>query len=144
LALREKLVTAQRFEGVSISHDISVPISRIPELITRCSAVVEKITPGARPYPFGHVGDGNIHYNICQPEKADGEAFLAKRVALNEGVLDLVDKLGGSFSAEHGIGILKRDLIPRYKGEDALNLMRSIKQAIDPENILNPGKVLAD
>ncbi len=142
--LREKLVTAQRFEGVSISHDISVPISRIPEFITRCSAVVEKIAPGARPYPFGHVGDGNIHYNICQPEKADGEAFLAKRAALNEGVLDIVYELGGSFSAEHGIGILKRDLIPRYKGDVALEAMRSIKRAIDPDNILNPGKVLAD
>ncbi len=143
-ALRENLVTAQRFEGVSISHDISVPISRIPELIARCSAIVEKIAPGARLYPFGHVGDGNIHCNICQPENADGEAFLTKRAALNEGVLDIVDKLSGSFSAEHGIGILKRDLIPRYKGEVALEFMRSIKQAIDPGNIMNPGKVLAD
>jgi FAD/FMN-containing dehydrogenase len=144
LALREKLVTAQRFEGMSISHDISVPISRIPEFITRCAAVVEKIAPGARPYPFGHVGDGNIHYNICQPEQVDGKTFLAKRPRLNNAVLDIVHELGGSFSAEHGVGILKRDLIHRYKGDVALETMRSIKRAIDPHNRMNPGKVLAD
>ncbi len=144
LALREKMVAAQKFEGKSIKHDISVPISRIPEFIERSAIVVEKISPGARPYPFGHVGDGNIHYNISQPRNEKGEDFLAKQASLNEGVLNIVHDLGGSFSAEHGVGLLKTDLIPRYKGDVALTLMRSVKQAIDSHNLMNPGKVLAD
>jgi len=144
LALREKMVAAQKFEGASIKHDISVPISRIPEFIQRSAITVEAIAPGARPYPFGHVGDGNIHYNISQGENANGEDFLAKQTRLNDAVLDIVHDLGGSFSAEHGVGLLKTEMIPRYKGEVALNLMRSIKQAIDSRNIMNPGKLLAD
>lgn len=142
LALREKLVAAQKFEGTSIKHDISVPISSIPEFIRRSATAVQKITPGARPYPFGHVGDGNIHYNISQPKQADGEKFMAKRAALHEAVLDIVHDLGGSFSAEHGIGILKKELIPHYKGRVALEAMRNIKRAIDPHNLMNPGKVV--
>jgi D-lactate dehydrogenase (cytochrome) len=142
LALREKLVAAQKFEGTSIKHDISVPISCIPEFIRRSATAVQKITPGARPYPFGHVGDGNIHYNISQPEQADGEKFMTKRAALHEAVLDIVHDLGGSFSAEHGIGILKKDLIPHYKGRVAFEAMRNIKRAIDPHNLMNPGKVV--
>lgn len=144
LALREKLVPAQKFEGASIKHDISVPISNIPTFITRSAIAVEKLAPGARPYPFGHVGDGNIHYNISQPEGANAEAFLDKRDQINQAVLDIVYDLNGSFSAEHGIGLLKTQLIPRYKGEVATQTMRSIKRAIDSRNLMNPGKVIAD
>lgn len=144
LALREKLVAAQKFEGASIKHDISVPISAIPEFIERAAVAVEAIAPGARPYPFGHVGDGNIHYNISQPHGTDAADFRALQTALNDAVHDIVYTLGGSFSAEHGVGILKTDLIPRYKGDVALQAMRRIKQALDPGNIMNPGKVVGD
>ena len=144
LALREKLVAAQKFEGASIKHDISVPISCIPEFIKRAAQSVEAATPGARPYPFGHIGDGNIHYNISQPLNADAADFMARRVQLNEAVLEIVHDLGGSFSAEHGVGLLKTELIPRYKGAVAHRLMRTIKQAIDPLNLMNPGKVVGD
>lgn len=142
LALREKLVAAQKFEGASIKHDISVPISNIPAFISRSAIAVEKITPGARPYPFGHVGDGNIHYNISQPEGTNAEAFFDKRDEINRTVLDIVYDLNGSFSAEHGIGLLKTSLIPHYKGEVAAQAMRNIKRAIDSRNLMNPGKVV--
>jgi len=142
LALREKLVAAQKFEGASIKHDISVPISRIPEFISRTAVAVEKCAPGARPYPFGHVGDGNIHYNISQPEGMDPSLFLQQQAALNQVVLDIVYDLQGSFSAEHGVGMLKTGLIAKYKGDTALQIMRIIKQAIDSSNLMNPGKVV--
>ncbi len=144
LALREKMVAAQKFEGASIKHDISVPVSSIPAFIQHSAAAVEMISPGARPYPFGHVGDGNIHYNISQPQGSDSADFLALQPKLNDAILGIVHDLGGSFSAEHGVGLLKIDMIPRYKGQVALDLMRSIKKAIDPHNRMNPGKVLAD
>lgn len=144
LALREKLVAAQKFEGASIKHDVSVPISRIPEFIKRAAQAVEAVTPGARPYPFGHIGDGNIHYNISQPLNVEAADFMARRTQVNEAVLEIVHDLGGSFSAEHGVGLLKTELIPRYKGAVAHRLMRSIKQAIDPLNLMNPGKVVGD
>jgi len=142
LALREKLVAAQKFEGASIKHDISVPISRIPAFISRAAAAVEKIVADARPYPFGHVGDGNIHYNISQPAGMDPVLFLQQKAVLNQAVLDIVYDLQGSFSAEHGVGLLKTELIPKYKGNTALQTMRAIKQAIDPLNLMNPGKVV--
>ncbi len=142
LALREKLVAAQKFEGASIKHDISVPISSIPAFITRSAIAVEKLAPSARPYPFGHIGDGNIHYNISQPEGASAEAFFEKRDQINRAVLDIVYDLHGSFSAEHGIGLLKTQLISQYKGEVAVQTMRSIKRAIDSHNLMNPGKVV--
>ena len=142
LALREKLVAAQKFEGASIKHDISVPISNIPAFISRSAIAVEKLAPGARPYPFGHVGDGNIHYNISQPEGTNSEAFFDKRDQINRAILDIVYDLHGSFSAEHGIGLLKTQLIPQYKGEVAAQAMRNIKRAIDSHNLMNPGKVV--
>lgn len=142
LALREKLVAAQKFEGASIKHDISVPISNIPAFIGRSAIAIEKIAPGARPYPFGHVGDGNIHYNISQPAGVKAEVFLNKRDQINRAVLDIVYDLQGSFSAEHGIGLLKVPLISHYKGEVAAQTMRSIKRAIDSRNLMNPGKVV--
>ena len=144
LALREKLVAAQKFEGASIKHDVSVPISRIPEFIERAGQAVEAIAPGARPYPFGHIGDGNIHYNITQPPGISASDFMDQREEVNEAVLEIVHDLGGSFSAEHGVGLLKTDLIPRYKGAVAHRLMRSIKRAIDPHNLMNPGKVVGE
>jgi len=142
LALREKLVAAQKFEGSSIKHDISVPISSIPTFISRAAIAVEQCVPDARPYPFGHVGDGNIHYNISQPEGMDAALFLQQQPALNQAVLDIVHDLQGSFSAEHGVGLLKTSLIAKYKGETALQTMRAIKQAIDPLNLMNPRKVV--
>jgi FAD/FMN-containing dehydrogenase len=144
LTLREKLVLAQKLEGASIKHDISVPISRIAEFIEQANQAVQEIVPGARPYPFGHLGDGNIHYNISQPTDMDAALYKQKREAVHEAVLEIVHKLGGSFSAEHGVGILKTELIGRYKGATALHAMRSIKRALDPKNILNPGKVVGD
>lgn len=142
LALREKLVAAQKFEGASIKHDISVPISHIPAFISRAAIAVEQCVPGARPYPFGHIGDGNIHYNISQPNGMEPAVFLQQQAALNQAVLDIVYDLQGSFSAEHGVGLLKTGLIPKYKGQTALQIMRAIKQAIDPLNLMNPGKVV--
>ena len=142
LALREKLVAAQKYEGASIKHDISVPISNIPAFIARSGRAVEKIAPGARPYPFGHIGDGNIHYNISQPVGGDANDFYARQEQINRAVLDIVHDLNGSFSAEHGVGLLKTQLIAKYKGDVAAQTMRSIKRAIDGRNLMNPGKVI--
>ncbi len=144
LAVREKLVEVQKFEGASIKHDISVPISAIPRFIEQAAQTIENIVPGARPYPFGHLGDGNIHYNISQPEDQDAQRFMDKRAAINTAIFELVHQMEGSFSAEHGIGMLRTDIMPRYKGEVALAAMRSIKRALDPENIMNPGKVIGE
>lgn len=144
LALREKLVAVQKLEGSSIKHDISVPVSLIPSFIKRADIEVERIAPGARPYPFGHIGDGNIHYNISQPIGVDASSFRDQGAAIHDAVLEIVHQLGGSFSAEHGVGLLKTGLMPRYKGEVALNAMRSIKRALDPDNLMNPGKVVGD
>lgn len=143
-ALRENLVLAQKNEGACIKHDISVPISSIPTFIQRANETVQTCVLGARPYPFGHVGDGNIHYNILQPVGADPNQFMSNREAMHEAVLNVVHELGGSFSAEHGIGQLKTELIPKYKGLVTANLMRTVKQAIDPMNTMNPGKVVTN
>jgi FAD/FMN-containing dehydrogenase len=105
-------------------------------------AAVTELIPGARPLPFGHLGDGNIHYNVTQPVGADKAAFLARWHAVNEVVFAVVRKHGGSISAEHGIGVLKRDVLPQVKDPVALDLMRALKRTLDPKNILNPGKVL--
>ncbi len=140
--LREKLVAAQKLAGGSIKHDIAVPISRIPEFIRRANKSVETTIPGARPYPFGHIGDGNIHYNISQPIDMATDDYLALWGKLNTVIHDLVAELGGSFSAEHGIGMLKTEEMAKYQSDESLFLMRSIKQALDPRGVLNPGKVL--
>ena len=132
----------QKYEGGSIKHDVSVPIARVPEFIDKANSLVERMIPGARPVPFGHLGDGNIHYNVSQPADMEKEAFLSNWEALNAAVHDIVLDLGGSISAEHGIGRMKRDLLPGAKGEVAMNLMRSIKASFDPNGILNPGKLL--
>ena len=140
--LRESISEAQKPEGGSIKHDVSVPIAAIPEFIRRANAIVEKICPGARPVPFGHMGDGNVHYNVSQPQSMSRVAFLALWETMNAAVHDLVVSLEGSISAEHGIGRLKRAELARLKPALELELMRRIKAAIDPLGIMNPGKVL--
>jgi FAD/FMN-containing dehydrogenase len=140
--IREMFGEVQRHLGGSIKHDISVPIAAIPAFIEEANAAVVKLIPGARPMPFGHVGDGNIHYNINQPEGADKAQFLSRWGDVNEVVFAVVKKYGGSISAEHGVGVMKRDILPEYKDAVAIDLMRKIKQLLDPNGILNPGKVL--
>jgi FAD/FMN-containing dehydrogenase len=140
--LRALMSEVQKAEGGSIKHDVAVPVSRVPELIGRAGPLVELMIPGARPVPFGHLGDGNIHYNVSQPPGMDRVIFLSHWEALNAAVHEIVLDLGGSISAEHGIGRLKRDLLPHAKQDVELGLMRKIKTALDPNNILNPGKLL--
>jgi FAD/FMN-containing dehydrogenase len=140
--IREILPEVQKPEGGSVKHDVSVPIASIPEFLEQADAAVQKVVPGARPVPFGHAGDGNIHYNISQPVGADKAQFLARWDEVNAAVHAVVTKLGGSISAEHGIGVMKRDLLPVVKDPVALELMRTLKRTLDPSNILNPGKVV--
>lgn len=142
--LRELLSEMQKFEGGSIKHDVSVPVARVPQFLEEMFVAVECFMPGARPVPFGHLGDGNIHANVSQPEGMDKQAFLDKWYEMNEVVHAIVTKLDGSISAEHGVGTLKRDLLPAVKDPVALDVMRAIKQTLDPQGILNPGKVIAD
>ncbi|MFN4087933.1 MAG: FAD-binding oxidoreductase [Alphaproteobacteria bacterium] len=142
--IREAVVEGQIPEGGSIKHDVSVPVSRIAAFIEEAGKAVEKTIPGARPCPFGHIGDGNIHYNVTQPVGADKQAYLARWYELNEAVHDIVVAMGGSISAEHGIGRLKRGELAHYKSPVALDLMRRIKDAFDPADIMNPGKVVPE
>jgi FAD/FMN-containing dehydrogenase len=138
--LRESLSEAQKPEGASIKHDVSVPVSRIPALVEQVNAAVARLVPGIRPCPFGHVGDGNLHFNLSQPVGADRGAFLAREEEVHATVHDIVAALGGSISAEHGIGVAKREEIRRYKSPVEIALMRRIKEALDPKGIMNPGK----
>jgi FAD/FMN-containing dehydrogenase len=140
--LRESFSEAQKREGASLKHDVSVPVDAIPELITRGSAAVAALVPGSRPVPFGHFGDGNVHFNFSAPKDADPQSFLSRRDEVAHVVHDLVVSFGGSISAEHGLGVMKRDEIVRYKNAAELDTMRTLKRAFDPNNILNPGKVL--
>lgn len=140
--LRENLSDVQKLEGASIKHDISVPISAIAEFITRASAAVMKLLPGIRPVPFGHVGDGNVHFNLSQPVGMDSAAYLARWDEFNKIVHDIVTDMGGSISAEHGLGRMKREEITRYKSTVEMELMRTLKRALDPKGIMNPGKLV--
>src|SRR6266403_1718016 len=140
--LRDEMSAAQKPEGGSIKHDISVPVAAVPDFIEQANAGVVKLIPGARPVPFGHLGDGNIHYNVSQPVGANSAEFLARWHEVNAVVFDIVLRMGGSISAEHGIGVLKRDELPQVKDKVAIELMRSIKAMLDPLGIMNPGKVL--
>jgi FAD/FMN-containing dehydrogenase len=140
--LRETMSEAQKREGASIKHDVSVPVKDIPEFLRRGVALVETLVPGARPVPFGHLGDGNIHFNISAPKTGDGDAFLARWNEISRAVHDLVHEFHGSISAEHGIGFMKRDELPRYKSAAEMDVMRAMKKTMDPNNILNPGKVV--
>jgi FAD/FMN-containing dehydrogenase len=140
--IREFFGEVQRRLGASIKHDVSVPVSAVPAFIAEANAAVIKLIPGCRPLPFGHAGDGNIHYNVTQPDGSDKEAFLARWHEVNAVVFEVVKKLGGSISAEHGVGVMKRDILPDYKDRTAIELMRTLKRTLDPNNILNPGKVI--
>jgi FAD/FMN-containing dehydrogenase len=141
--IRESIPLAQAQEGLNIKHDISIAVSAIPEFVRLTDAKLEAAFPGARLVNYGHLGDGNLHYNVQAPAGADAEAFLQQQEKpINALVYDMVDQFGGSISAEHGIGSLKREKLEQHKSPVALGLMRSIKQALDPHNLMNPGRVL--
>lgn len=140
--LREHIPLAQAEEGKNIKHDVSVPISLIGDFIRATDVLLQQDFPACRMVTFGHLGDGNLHYNVSPPENQSDEAFIAQQDAVNRVVHDSVHRFGGSISAEHGLGALKRDEIRSYKSEVELNLMRSIKHALDPQNLMNPGKVI--
>ncbi len=143
-ALREEISGAQKPEGGSIKHDISVPIAKIPEFIERADQALQAVIPNFRPVTFGHLGDGNLHYNPLQPVDMTKEEFLSKWEAVSRIVHDLTHELNGSISAEHGIGRMKKNELPRYKSAVEIDMMRKIKQALDPDGIMNPGKMLPD
>ena len=140
--IRAALAEQQDKLGGSIKHDVSVPISKVAEFIVRASKAVSERLPGIRPYPFGHVGDGNIHFNLTQPVGADKAVYLKRWAEFNRIVHDIVMSLGGSISAEHGIGLARRDELAHYAQPLELETMRRIKAALDPDGIMNPGKVL--
>ncbi len=138
--IREAIPEAQNYEGASIKHDVSVPVSRIPEFIDRASAALETAYPGIRIVAFGHLGDGNIHFNPAQPDGATD--FYDQREAVNRIVHDIIADMNGSISAEHGLGRLRMAEAAHYKSEVEIDLMRTVKRALDPKNIMNPGKVI--
>ena len=141
-ALRESISEIQKREGASHKHDISVPVSAIPQFLSKAITAVSRAVPGIRPVPFGHIGDGNIHFNLSQPKDSSRAAYDAQRDDIAHLVYDIVADLGGSFSAEHGIGIAKKQDLNARKDPTALALMRQIKKALDPDGIMNPGKML--
>ena len=141
-AIRELMPESQKFEGGSIKHDVSVPVSRIPQFIIEASQAVENYLPGARVMAFGHMGDGNLHFNVSQPPGMDKKEYLDRWNEMNAVVFDVVLKFGGSISAEHGIGRLKKHHMPEIKSPVELQMMRDLKKLFDPTNIMNPGKVL--
>lgn len=140
--IRHGMSEVQKPEGGSIKHDVSVPVASIPDFLDKAMAAVEDFVPGCRPVPFGHIGDGNIHFNVSQPVGADKEDYLAKWDEMNTIVHGIIGEFGGSISAEHGIGRLKRDLLKDVKQGIELDLMKRIKDAFDPKGLLNPGRVL--
>jgi FAD/FMN-containing dehydrogenase len=141
-ALRENHSEAQKREGPSIKHDISVAVSKLPTFMHEGLAAMKKALPECRPVPFGHVGDGNLHFNCQSPPGWDKPRFMAYHEAISGAVYDLVVGHGGSISAEHGIGLLKVDELAHYRTKIELDAMRAIKRALDPQNIMNPGKVI--
>ncbi len=142
--LRESLPPAQVAEGASIKHDISLPVSRLPRFLARALPAIRDALPGVRPCPFGHVGDGNLHFNLSKPDGGDDAAFLALSDQAHEVVHDIVVDMGGSFAAEHGIGRLKVDAMARYKQPVELDMVRAIKNALDPDHRLNPGVIVPE
>ena len=136
---RHAISEAQKFEGPSVKHDISVPVGRMQEFLKRCAGRLAELEPDARPVIFGHVGDGNLHYNLTVPETVAGDVARVKE--LTTAIYELVAELGGSFSAEHGVGVTKRAWLEQYRGAE-LELMRRLKKALDPQGLLNPGKVI--
>ncbi len=142
--IRESIPEAQGFEGASIKHDVSVPVSSLPDFIARATGEVEAAMPGVRVMAFGHMGDGNVHYNLTQPKNMDKAAFLARWDEMNERVHKIAVDMRGSFSAEHGVGELKVHALEAFKSPVEIEMMRSIKSALDPANIMNPGKVVPE
>ena len=142
--LRESVPEAQRAEGASIKHDVSVPVAALPAFLAEASAAVLAIVPTGRLVAYGHAGDGNLHFNVSEPLGGDRNAFMAQEHAIQGAVHELVHRARGSISAEHGIGRLKREELARFKGHVDLEVMRAIKQALDPKGIMNPGKLLPD
>lgn len=140
--LRENISEAQKREGASIKHDISVPVAAIPAFLERATPAVQTLLPGARAVSFGHLGDGNLHFNFNSPNAGDDPAFLAQWDHVQQIVHDIVKEFGGAISAEHGIGAMKVAQLPRYKSHEELEAMRAIKHAFDPRGILNPGKLV--
>ena len=140
--LREGISEAQKREGSSIKHDISVPVAAIPQFLEAAIPAVLAIVPGARPVSFGHLGDGNLHFNFNSPGPGDDPAFLAQWDTVQQAVYDMVNRFHGSISAEHGVGAMKVALLPRYKSATELDAMRALKNAFDPNGILNPGKLV--
>jgi FAD/FMN-containing dehydrogenase len=140
--LRESISESQKREGASIKHDISVPVAAIPDFLATATPAVLKLLPGARPVSFGHMGDGNLHFNFNSPKTGDDPAFLAQWDHVQQTVHDIVREFGGSISAEHGIGVMKVAQLPRYKSHEELEAARAIKHAFDPRGILNPGKLI--
>jgi FAD/FMN-containing dehydrogenase len=140
--LRESISESQKREGASIKHDISVPVAAIPDFLAKATPAVLALAPDARPVSFGHLGDGNLHFNFNSPRTGDDPAFLAQWDEIQRAVHDIVKEFGGSISAEHGIGVMKVAQLPRYKSHEELDAMRAIKAAFDPKNILNPGKTV--
>jgi FAD/FMN-containing dehydrogenase len=142
--IRESITLAQAAEGLNIKHDISIPVSRIPAFVSETDALLAREFPGVRMVDFGHLGDGNLHYNVQAPEGVDGPTFLREHEErVNTVVFDQVKRFDGSISAEHGVGELKAGKLPHYKDPTALAMMRAVKQALDPDNLLNPGRVLS-
>ena len=142
--IRESITLAQATEGLNIKHDISIPVSRIPAFVAETDALLAREVPGVRMVNFGHLGDGNLHYNVQAPEGVDGQVFLRENEErVNTLVFEQVAKYDGSISAEHGVGELKVGKLPLYKDPTALAMMRAVKQALDPQNLLNPGRVLS-
>ena len=135
---------SQKPEGGSIKHDVSVPVSKVPQFLVEADAAVARLVPGARFVSFGHLGDGNIHYNISQPVGMDKAAFLDMWNEMNDVVFDVVGRFDGSISAEHGIGRLKAHRMAEIKSAVELDMMRGLKRMLDPNNILNPGRVLPE
>ncbi|MDE2160283.1 MAG: hydroxyacid dehydrogenase, partial [Burkholderiales bacterium] len=141
--LRESIPLAQALEGANIKHDIALPVSALAAFVAAADADLQRLVPGVRLIDFGHLGDGNLHYNVQAPEGVDARRFLDEREAeVNRLVYDRVAALGGTFSAEHGIGALKRDELAARKSPVALALMRAVKSALDPAGLMNPGRVL--
>jgi len=140
--IRHSISEAQKREGASLKHDVSVPIGAVGDFIVDAEKAILQAYPDARVVAFGHVGDGNVHLNVCQAKAGSASRFLEQRDTMASIVYDVVEKFGGSFSAEHGIGVLKRRVLRQYRSETEIAVMRAVKVALDPDNLMNPGKVL--
>ncbi len=143
-ALRHNISDAQKIGGASIKNDISVPVSRMGDFLGEAEGIVMRLMPGTRVVAFGHVGDGNVHFNLTQPEGMAPQAFLDMWALMTGEINAVAMRLDGSFSAEHGIGLLKVPELRRFRSGVELDLMRTVKQALDPAGIMNPGKILGD